>query len=76
MEAAGRLEGMSDTTPATDASSSPSTAEGRAKNRRIAITILPDELVGADTAPAAKPNVDTNSLPVAPITDAPVLPQQ
>ena len=28
-----------------------STAEGRAKNRRIAITILPDELAGADTAP-------------------------
>jgi chemotaxis protein MotB len=31
------------------------TAEGRAKNRRIAITILPDELAGADTGPAAKP---------------------
>ncbi len=31
------------------------TAEGRAKNRRIAITILPDELAGADTAPAVKP---------------------
>jgi chemotaxis protein MotB len=31
-----------------------STAEGRAKNRRIAITILPDELAGADTAPTAK----------------------
>ena len=30
-----------------------STAEGRARNRRIAITILPDELVGGDTAPAA-----------------------
>ena len=28
-----------------------STAEGRARNRRIAITILPDELAGADTAP-------------------------
>lgn len=31
------------------------TAEGRAKNRRIAVTILSDELVGADAAPAAKP---------------------
>ena len=32
-----------------------STAEGRAKNRRIAITLLPDELMGAD-APAAVPS--------------------
>lgn len=32
-----------------------STAEGRAKNRRIAITILPDELAGADTVSTAKP---------------------
>jgi chemotaxis protein MotB len=31
------------------------TPEGRAKNRRIAITILPDELAGADTVPTAKP---------------------
>ena len=31
------------------------TAEGRAKNRRIAITILPDVLAVADTVPAAKP---------------------
>jgi len=31
------------------------TAEGRAKNRRIAIIILPNELAGADTVPAAKP---------------------
>ena len=29
------------------------TAEGRARNRRIAITILSEELAGADTAPAA-----------------------
>ena len=28
------------------------TAEGRAKNRRIAITILPEELIPADAAPA------------------------
>jgi flagellar motor protein MotB len=33
-----------------------STAEGRARNRRIAITILPDELAGADTVPTVKPN--------------------
>jgi chemotaxis protein MotB len=32
-----------------------STSEGRAKNRRIAITILPDELAGADTVSEAKP---------------------
>jgi len=31
------------------------TVDGRAKNRRIAITILPDELAGADTAPGIKP---------------------
>jgi chemotaxis protein MotB len=31
-----------------------STVEGRAKNRRIAITILPDELSAADAVPVAK----------------------
>jgi len=31
------------------------TADGRAKNRRIAIIILPDEVAAADTAPTAKP---------------------
>ena len=31
------------------------TPEGRARNRRIAITILSEELVGADTAPAVAP---------------------
>lgn len=31
------------------------TAEGRSKNRRIAITILPDELAVADAAPTAHP---------------------
>jgi chemotaxis protein MotB len=36
------------------------TAEGRAKNRRIAITILPEELNAVDTLPA-KGNADTNS---------------
>jgi chemotaxis protein MotB len=32
-----------------------STAEGRAKNRRIAITILPDELAAADVVSPVKP---------------------
>lgn len=43
-----------------------STAEGRARNRRIAITILSDELVGADAVPSAKPaptGVQTNTPP-------------
>jgi chemotaxis protein MotB len=39
------------------------TAEGRARNRRIAITILPDELAGADTVPAVKPGTSTNFPP-------------
>jgi chemotaxis protein MotB len=39
------------------------TAEGRARNRRIAITILPDELAGADTVPAVKPDASTTSQP-------------
>lgn len=33
-----------------------STAEGRAKNRRIAVTILSDELAGVDAGPAAQPD--------------------
>lgn len=37
------------------------TAEGRAMNRRIAIIILPDALVGTDTGSVAKP--DLNGLP-------------
>ena len=37
-----------------------STPEGRAKNRRIAITILPDELAGADTVTAPKPDAAPN----------------
>jgi len=47
-----------------------SSAEGRARNRRIAITILSEELAGADvTTPGM-----TNSLPAAPVpaTNAPV----
>ena len=46
-----------------------STAEGRARNRRIAITILSEEMAGADVvAPGS-----TNSLPPAPVlqTNAP-----
>lgn len=41
-----------------------STAEGRAKNRRIAITILPDELAVADDVPLANATVTTNAPPV------------
>jgi len=50
-----------------------STAEGRARNRRIAITILSEELAGADTAPTVTTNSAalpfsrdsvTNSLPL------------
>ena len=47
------------------------TAEGRARNRRIAITILPDELAGADTAPAVKPDASTNSPPLSSGTETP-----
>ena len=47
------------------------TAEGRARNRRIAITILPDELAGADTVPAVKPGTSTNSPPLSPGTETP-----
>jgi chemotaxis protein MotB len=45
------------------------TPEGRAKNRRIAVTILPDELAAADTLPAVKPNAAAvPELPAAPET--------
>jgi chemotaxis protein MotB len=47
------------------------TAEGRARNRRIAITILPDELAGADTVPAVKPDASTNSPPQPVATETP-----
>ncbi len=39
------------------------TAEGRAKNRRIAITILPDELAVADAVPPVKPAGVEDSAP-------------
>jgi chemotaxis protein MotB len=43
------------------------TAEGRAKNRRIAITILPDELAAADALPTAKPGIPGDAQqPAAP----------
>ncbi len=51
------------------------TAEGRARNRRIALTILADEMAGADTpAPTPEPGIplkqpsvgETNATPTAP----------
>jgi chemotaxis protein MotB len=51
------------------------TAEGRAKNRRIAITILPDELADADAVPTPKPDAMVNSPPttnaVPPLPESP-----
>jgi chemotaxis protein MotB len=43
-----------------------STPEGRARNRRIAITILPDELVAGDVIPMAKAQAATNAVPEIP----------
>jgi flagellar motor protein MotB len=55
-----------------------STPEGRAQNRRIAITILPDELAGADAMPpAAKPGAALDAQPqpaAAPPPTAPPVP--
>jgi chemotaxis protein MotB len=46
------------------------TAEGRARNRRIAVTILPDELAGADTVPTTvsvpQPSSAAPAMPDAP----------
>jgi chemotaxis protein MotB len=61
-----------------------STADGRAKNRRIAITILPDELAGADTTaatnpvavPGTQPKPDLTPLPPAAETPLPQPPSQ
>ena len=47
-----------------------STAEGRAQNRRIAISILADELAGADAVPTVKTNLPPN-LPVTTEPDKP-----
>lgn len=58
-----------------------STEEGRARNRRIAITILSDEMAGADTAPVVKPvaPAEVRAPVVAPVVapvaaPAPVVP--
>jgi chemotaxis protein MotB len=45
------------------------TPEGRAKNRRIAITILPEELIPTDAFPAAKTGGETNLPPGGTITN-------
>ncbi len=52
-----------------------STAEGRAKNRRIAITILPDELAGADTVSTAKPDAVPQPQPQSDAPPAPPAPE-
>jgi chemotaxis protein MotB len=46
------------------------TPEGRARNRRIAITILSEELAGADTAPTAAPKSPALRGATAVTTDA------
>lgn len=50
-----------------------STPEGRAKNRRIALVVLSEEMVGVDTAPAIRPAApaesDTNA-PAITVTNA------
>ena len=51
-----------------------STAEGRAKNRRIAITIVPDELAGIGPVPVVMSNVDMNSTTNASKADPSALP--
>jgi chemotaxis protein MotB len=52
-----------------------STPEGRARNRRIAVVILPDEFVGADTAPATNNAVAPAPAPViAPSVPPPAVP--
>jgi chemotaxis protein MotB len=48
------------------------TPEGRAKNRRIAITILPDELMAADAVPTAKS--EAVAIPTPQNVAVPVLP--
>ena len=47
------------------------TAEGRARNRRIAITILPDELAAADTVPAVKTPAVVQPRPAPPLPPEP-----
>jgi chemotaxis protein MotB len=50
------------------------TADGRARNRRIALTILSEELVGSDTAPTAIPGAKGFSAPSAAATNPPLAP--
>jgi chemotaxis protein MotB len=52
-----------------------STVEGRARNRRIAITILPDELAGADTVTASKSDVIPAPEPLPKPDAEPALPE-
>jgi chemotaxis protein MotB len=47
------------------------TEDGRARNRRIAITILSDELAGADTVPTVKPNATNEAQPQPVVPGAP-----
>lgn len=49
-----------------------STPEGRAKNRRIAITVLSEELVGADTV--IKTNTTTRIIQPVPVNAPPLVP--
>jgi chemotaxis protein MotB len=51
------------------------TAEGRARNRRIAIAILADELAGADTVPTVKTNaiMDAQPQPAVPAVPEPTV---
>jgi chemotaxis protein MotB len=49
-----------------------STPEGRAKNRRIAITILPDELAGADSATVPKPDAAPSASAPKPEAEVPL----
>jgi chemotaxis protein MotB len=51
-----------------------STAEGRARNRRIAIAILPEELASADAAPAARPDAAADTQPKSEAPPAPAEP--
>ncbi len=48
-----------------------STAEGRAKNRRIALVVLSEEMVGVDTAPTVRPIAADTNAPAATVTNPP-----
>jgi len=53
-----------------------STPEGRARNRRIAITILPDELAAADTVATNTPAATLTAPTAAPTPTAPIPPPE